>query len=101
MITIYEAIIRPHLDYGDVIFDEAFNNSFHQRLEPIQYNAAMAIIGDIRGTSEEKLIRNLVLSPTIQKMVSKIFCLLQDNKKRINNLSLSSNSQVINFVFYS
>ena len=101
MITIYEAIIRPHLDYGDVIFDEAFNNSFHQRLEPIQYNAAMAIIGDIRGTSEEKLIRNLVLSPTIQKMVSKIFCLLQDNKKRINNLSLSSNSQAINFVFYS
>ena len=101
MITIYEAIIRPHLDYGDVIFDEAFNNSFHQRLEPIQYNAAMAIIGDIRGTSEEKLIRNLVLSPTIQKMVSKIFCLLQDNKKRINNLSLSSNSQAINFIFYS
>ena len=73
MITIYEAIIRPHLDYGDVIFDEAFNNSFHQRLEPIQYNAAMAIIGDIRGTSEEKLIRNLVLSPTIKKMVSKIY----------------------------
>ena len=101
MITIYEAIIRPHLYYGDVIFDEAFNKSFHQRLEPIQYNAAMAIIGDIRGTSEEKLIRNLVLSPTIQKMVSKIFCLLQDNKKRINNLSLSSNSQAINFIFYS
>ena len=47
MITIYKAIIRPLLDYGDVIFDEAFNNSFHQRLESIQYNAAMLIIGNI------------------------------------------------------
>ena len=63
LITIYKAFIRPRLDYGDVIFDEAFNNSFHQRLESIQYNAAMLIIGNIRGTSKEKRTRNLVLSP--------------------------------------
>ena len=29
LITIYKAFIRPYLDYGDVIFDQAFNNSFH------------------------------------------------------------------------
>ena len=32
LITIYKTFIRPHLDYGDVIYDRAFNESFHQRL---------------------------------------------------------------------
>ena len=36
LITIYKIFIRPHLDYGDVIYDRAFNESFHQRLESIQ-----------------------------------------------------------------
>ena len=51
LINIYKAFIRPQLDYGDVVFDHAFNNSFHQRLECIQYNAALPITGTIRGTS--------------------------------------------------
>ena len=59
LITIYKAFIRPHLDYGDVIFDQAFNNSFHQRLESIQYNAALAITGVVRGTSKEKPFQEL------------------------------------------
>ena len=29
--TTYKAFIRPHLVYGDVIFDQAFDDSFHQR----------------------------------------------------------------------
>ena len=59
LITIYKVFIRPHLDYGDVIFDQAFNNSFHQRLESIQYNAALAITGAIRETSKEKLYHSI------------------------------------------
>ena len=59
LITIYNTFIRPHLDYGDVIYDHAFNESFHQRLESIQYNAAIAITGAIRGTSSEKLFQEL------------------------------------------
>ena len=61
VITIYKAFIRPHLDYGDVIYDRAFNESFHQRLESIQYNAAIAITGTIRGTLSEKLFQELGL----------------------------------------
>ena len=57
--TIYKAYIRPHLNYGDVIFDQAVKNSFHQRLEYIQYNAALAINGAIRGTSKKKLCQEL------------------------------------------
>ena len=38
-----------------------YNTSFHQRLESLQYNAALAITGVIRGTSKEKLYNELGL----------------------------------------
>ena len=59
--TIYKSFIRPHLDYGDIIYDQAYNVSFHQKLEAIQYNSALAITGAIRGTSTEKLYNKLGL----------------------------------------
>ena len=61
LLTIYKSFIRPHLDYGDMIYDQSYNTSFHQRLEPLQYNAALAITGAIRGTSKEKLFNKLGL----------------------------------------
>ena len=33
LMTIYKAFVRPHLDHGDVIYDEAYNGAFHQKLE--------------------------------------------------------------------
>ena len=48
--TIYECFIRLHLGYGDVIYDLPYNLSFHQKLESIQYNAALALTGAIRGS---------------------------------------------------
>ena len=54
LIIIYKAFIRPHLDYGDVLYDQAFNNSFKEKLETFQYNACLALKGAIRSTSEEK-----------------------------------------------
>ena len=53
--------MRPHLDHGDVIYDQAYNVSFHQKLESIQYNSSLAITGTIRGTSAEKIYNELVL----------------------------------------
>ena len=35
LITIYKASIRPHLDYGDVLYDQAFYNLFKEKLESI------------------------------------------------------------------
>ena len=56
---------RPsyHLDYGDIIYDKAFIGSFQKKLEIIQYNAALAITGAIRGTSREKVYSELDLEP--------------------------------------
>ena len=36
LITIYKSFVEPHLDYGDVIYDQHHNNSVHQKLESIQ-----------------------------------------------------------------
>ena len=33
LITIYKAFARPHLDYGKILYDQAYNASFHQKLE--------------------------------------------------------------------
>ena len=51
LITIYKAFVRSHLDYGDVLFDQAFNTSSHDKLECIQYNACLVLTGTRRGTS--------------------------------------------------
>ena len=39
LLTIHKSFIRPHLDCGDIIYDQAYNISFHQKLESIQYNS--------------------------------------------------------------
>ena len=43
LVTIYKSFVRPHLGYGEILYDQAFRNSFHERLESIQYNPALAI----------------------------------------------------------
>ena len=45
LVTIYKSFIRPHLDYRDVVYDRASNESFRQSLESLQYSAAIAITG--------------------------------------------------------
>ena len=50
-----------NLDYGYVLYDQAFNNSFHSKMEAIQYNACLAITGAIRGSSREKIYQELGL----------------------------------------
>ena len=59
--TIYKLFVRPHLDYEDVVYDRVSNELFHQSLESLQYNAAIAITGEIRGTSSEKFFQELGL----------------------------------------
>ena len=60
LMTIYRSYIRPHLDYCDVIYDQPHNTAFSKKIESIQYNAALAITGAIRGTSKTAYIRSLV-----------------------------------------
>ena len=61
LLTICKTFIRIQLDFADVIYDQACNSSFHEKLESIQYNACLEITGAIRGTSSEKLYQELAL----------------------------------------
>ena len=60
LLTIYKSFVRPHLDYGDILYDQP-NNSLCQKIETIQYNAALAITSAIKGTSQIKLYNKLGL----------------------------------------
>ena len=61
LITIYKALVRSHLNSGDILYDQAFNLSLHQKLESIQYRACLAKTGAIRGTSRVKIYQELGL----------------------------------------
>ena len=61
LLTIFKSFVKPHLDYGDVIYDRSYNNTFHQKMESIKYNSALAITGAMRGSSREKLYQELGL----------------------------------------
>ena len=69
LLTIYRCFVRPHLDYGHIIYDQAFNLSFHQKLESIQYNAALTLTGAIRGSSREVVSRAKFRVSSIAMMV--------------------------------
>ena len=40
--------MRPHLVYGDIIYEQPNNESRNQKFERIQYNAAPVITGAIK-----------------------------------------------------
>ena len=55
----YKLYVRPHLDYGDVIYyrdDPEMNSGLTKRLESVQYSAALAVAGAWKGTSYDKLL---------------------------------------------
>ena len=61
LLTIYKSFVRPNVDYADIIYDESFNESFKTKIEMIQYRAALAITGSIKGTSGECLNQEIGL----------------------------------------
>ena len=43
LFTIYKSFVRPNLDYADIIYNKPFNESFKNKLETVQYCAALNI----------------------------------------------------------
>ena len=43
LLTIYKTFIRSHFDYADVVYDQSYKSSFHEKLESIKYNAALTL----------------------------------------------------------
>ena len=51
LLKIYKAFLRHQADYGDINYDQPQNESLCDKLESVQYKAALAITGAIQGTS--------------------------------------------------
>ena len=75
LVTIYKAFIKPHLDYGDIVYDKPDNETFINKIEKAQYDAALAVTGAIRGTSREKLYAELgIESLKFRRWFRKLAC---------------------------
>ena len=79
LLTVYKCFIRPHLDYGDVIYDKPNLSSLTNKIESVQYNAALAITGAIRGTSKEKLYQELGFESLKDRRLLRRLCYLYKN----------------------
>ena len=87
LITIYKAFIWWHLDYGDVQYDQAFSNSFKEKLESFQYNACLTLTGAVRDTSKEKIYQYLGLeSLRDPHWFRKLVFFIRSWKKKILNI---------------
>ena len=71
LVTIYKIRVRPHLDYGDIVYDRPGNSIFSEKLESVQYGACLAITGCFRGTSREKLYLELGLETLADRRLSR------------------------------
>ena len=91
IVSYYLEIIRFHLDYGDIIYDRAYNTSFSQNIESIQCNVLLEIAGALRGYSREKLYEKLGFESLQERSWYRNLCCLF---KIINNQSLSYLSQL-------
>ena len=81
LVTILKTFVRRHPDYGDVLYDQAFNSAFQNKLESIQYNACLAITGAIMGTLREKLYQELGLESLQLRCWCRKLCLLYNISK--------------------
>ena len=91
---LYKLYVRPHLDYGDVIYhipptvcefsqNIALSNLM-EKVDSVQYWAALAVSGTWRGTSREKLYAELGWESLSSRRWSRRFILFY---KIINNLT--------------
>ena len=67
ILAIYKSFIRPHLDYGDILYDKPSNDNFQSKMEKVQYRACLAITGGIQGTSRERLYDELGLHSLVKR----------------------------------
>ena len=86
LLSIYKSFFRPHLDYGNILYDKPNNENFQSKIERVQYREFWAITGVIQRTSKEKNYDELGLhSLTRRRWRSKLIffykivnCLLSD-----------------------
>ena len=86
LLTIYKAFLRPLVDYGDIIYDQPQNEYFCEKIESVQYRAALVITGAIQGTSRDKLYHELGLeSLKSRRWYKRLSCMFKIMKREAPN----------------
>ena len=85
LFTIYKTTVGPILDYID--YDKPLTESFKDRLEMVQYNAALVITGAVKGTSHDHIYRELGLESLAEQRWSRKIFLPQNNKWSFTSIS--------------
>ena len=116
LLQIYKSFLQPRLDYCDVIYHSATYNAFYRkyysertrtdsvntnfhyinRIEAVQYNAALAITGGVRGSSREKLYCELGLNSLYDRRRFHRLSLLY---KIVNHFSVSTVFKSLNPIY--
>ena len=90
--------MRPLIHYEDIAYGHPQNESFCEKLESIQYKAALAIAGAIQGTSREKIYQELELeSLKCRRWYKRLSCVFRIMNKASNYLLnlIPKNQQII------
>ena len=87
--TMYKDFVRPHLDYGDIIYDEAYNETFHQKLESIQYMPVQPYRELLEDRQEENFIMNYAWNPSSVDVGTGNFTYFIRFSKKINQFIYS------------
>ena len=84
--VIYKMYVRPHLDYGDMVYDNgevlkngliplSISSSLLRRVESLQYEAARIVSGAWDKTSKDKLYDNLGWESLQNRRIMRKLCL--------------------------
>ena len=86
--NIYKLYTRPNFDYADIVYHKAEeknaifhlenNNHLMKQIETVHYEAARAITGAWKGTSREKLYKNLGWESLNQRRIMRKLCIIQE-----------------------
>ena len=80
--SLYKSLIRPLLEYGDVIWNNCYDCD-SALVDSVQYEAARLVTGAIKGTSSARLYKELALeSLTFRKKLH----ILQNRKESCTSL---------------
>ena len=90
LMKVYKVFSRSLIDYGDIIYDQPHKSFFCEKLEPVQYKAALVITGVIQSTSHEKIFQELGLeSLKSRRWFKRLCCMFKIMKNEASNYLIS------------
>ena len=98
LLTIYKYFVKPHLDYGDITYDQPQIESFCSKLGSVRYNARLAITEVIRGTSKIKLYKKLGLEIWKNRRWFRRLCTFYKIKIKVSTLLSTTTTQRNSFI---